>query len=210
MQVGRQLLIQPKSRCRPIPARQASPKLPVARTRFFRVQRLRSSRSWLPGPGHYRSVGPRVQSWPRRAPERQVYGDESTAIFGWTRPFQPSATDSFRAAHCTFSMPAPATCQSLSISNRTSAGAEKDQGHKRAKERMNLNDCGGLRGRLSAVSVHLREAAPQCFSGVAAGSRLSRSGSIAARRIQSGCAACPAVQSLARSASRPRHGRRRQ
>ena len=29
---------------------------------------------------------PRAQSWPRRAAERQVSGDESGAVFGWTRP----------------------------------------------------------------------------------------------------------------------------
>jgi len=37
---------------RPKPARRGSPKLPDARTDLLRLLRLRSSRSWPPGPGH--------------------------------------------------------------------------------------------------------------------------------------------------------------
>ncbi len=36
--------------------------------------------------GHYRLVASRVQSWHRRAAERQVSGDESGPFFGLTRP----------------------------------------------------------------------------------------------------------------------------
>lgn len=36
--------------------------------------------------GHFRSVALIAQSWPRRAAKRQVSGDESAAVFGWTRP----------------------------------------------------------------------------------------------------------------------------
>jgi hypothetical protein len=36
--------------------------------------------------GHDRSVATCAQSWPRRAAERQVYGDESGPVFGLNRP----------------------------------------------------------------------------------------------------------------------------
>ncbi|GCL62809.1 hypothetical protein AQPW35_18900 [Rubrivivax pictus] len=36
--------------------------------------------------GHYRSVAPRAQAWPRRATERQVSGAESGAVFDLTQP----------------------------------------------------------------------------------------------------------------------------
>ena len=49
-------IARPTGAGRPKPARQPSPKLTNARTHFFRVQRLRSSRSWLPGPGHQVTV----------------------------------------------------------------------------------------------------------------------------------------------------------
>ena len=45
-----------------------------------------NSNSALACPGHYRSVAPHAQSWPRRAPERQVSGDESGPVFGSSRP----------------------------------------------------------------------------------------------------------------------------
>jgi hypothetical protein len=37
-------------------------------------------------PGHYRSAAPCARSWPRRAAERQVSGDESASVFGLTGP----------------------------------------------------------------------------------------------------------------------------
>ena len=54
---------------RPKPARQSSRKSPDARTHFFRVQRLRSSRLWLPGPGHKRSLPVCAKFMPRLADE---------------------------------------------------------------------------------------------------------------------------------------------
>ena len=58
---------------RPITARQASPKLPDARTGFFRVQLLRSSRSWPPGP---------VQE---RVLERDRFGEGQLLILQWPK-----------------------------------------------------------------------------------------------------------------------------
>ena len=40
----------------------------------------------ISGLGHYRSVAPRAQAWPRRAAERQVSSDESGPVFDLTRP----------------------------------------------------------------------------------------------------------------------------
>ncbi len=44
------------------------------------------ARSATHGAGHYRSVAACAQSWPRRAAERQVSGDETGPVFGLTRP----------------------------------------------------------------------------------------------------------------------------
>lgn len=45
--------------------------------------------------GHHRSVASRAQSWPRRAPDRQVSGDESVPVFGLTGCQESLETGSF-------------------------------------------------------------------------------------------------------------------
>ena len=50
------------------------------------ASRVRFARDRIHTAGHYRSVVPHAQPWPRRAPERQVSGAEIGAVLDLTRP----------------------------------------------------------------------------------------------------------------------------
>jgi len=58
---GKRPLVTGQSR--PIAARQASPKRPVARTDFLQVLYLRSCRSRPPGSGHYEKTSVMTRPW---------------------------------------------------------------------------------------------------------------------------------------------------
>lgn len=106
----------------------------------------------LAGPGHYRSVAPRAQAWPRRAVDRKVSGAESGPVFDLTRPGAELQNLDWHARKPTFICPDP-LCFGDAV--------QHDDSKQRRQARQLHRDRQGLRARGALAASRLRRPGAQ-------------------------------------------------